>query len=352
MFYVLTFFIIIFLVSVLGGSKLFVNHKNWQNTYLVVFVGLFLLIGLRSRTVGTDTTTYVYQFLGKQDRGTLMDIFQNEPEPFYTLLLVFCQKITDSYTIFLLVFALPISLAFALFLKDHTEDYFLSVVIFAVLGIMYFSMAGLRQTMALGIVLFAFRFAYKRKFFPFLCLCLLAMGFHNTAIIFLLVYPLMNMKVNWTRWLFVAVALVLGLTRNGLVLRVANFLLQGDRFDHYFDGSVDSSLSLTLFLIQFLFLFVCYLFKGEVLKKDPQAAIFYHMAFMGLIFQAFTPIRGEFFRISMYFSVALCVLVPKAVLAISDKKTQSVAYIVMCICGLAYIFVLPGSWVYTYRLFI
>ena len=189
MIYFILFFILLFLVEVYGGSSLVVCKRRFPKIHLLVFLGLFFLIGFRNQSVGTDTIIYIYEFFGETKEWD--SIFVENPEPLYTLLLLFCQKLFDNYTAFLCVFALPVSLAFACYLKRYSEDYLISTLLFIVLGIMGFCMAGLRQSVALAISLIAYHYARKRKIFPFLICCLVAYGFHNSSIVLIFIYPLL-----------------------------------------------------------------------------------------------------------------------------------------------------------------
>ena len=59
MIYFILFFVIILMLEKNGGSSFVVCKKRYKNVYLWIFVGLFLLIGLRNQSVGTDTATYI-----------------------------------------------------------------------------------------------------------------------------------------------------------------------------------------------------------------------------------------------------------------------------------------------------
>ena len=303
------------------------------------------MIGFRDQSIGTDTITYVSEFFG--DAQDWYSIFSDNPEPLYSALLLFCQKIFDNYTGFLCMFALPISFVFACYLKRYSEDYLISVLLFIVLGIMGFCMAGLRQSVAIAISLIAYRYARERKIIPFLTCCLIAYGFHNSSIVLLFIYPLLAIKkINFNLWLAFIIAFVLGFTRNPIIMTVAGFFTQG-RYDIY--GTLyTSSLNYTMLIIQGVLLFFCFLFRHEVISTNKDNATLYVMAFAGMICQAWTPVLGEFFRISLYFSSSLCVLVPKTIAAQKGQQIKYAMYWGVVLLCFGYIFLSNGSIVWSY----
>ncbi|WP_253643641.1 EpsG family protein [Vibrio splendidus] len=61
----------------------------------------------------------------------------------------------------------------------------------------YFNISGMRQGIALSICLFSTFFAYRRNIFYFLLWVFFASLFHKSALIFILVYPLLKIKLSY-----------------------------------------------------------------------------------------------------------------------------------------------------------
>lgn len=327
-------------VNMAGGSKLVKQYCYIKKSYLIIFLGLIMIVGFRSMYVGTDTISYVSEFQGTNNRiiTNLENLMTEYSEPLYVLLLEFCKSITDNYTIFLTIFGLPITLGFSLYIKRYSDDYLLSTLLFVLLGILGFCMAGMRQSVSLGILLFAYRFAREKKLIPFLLCCLIAFGFHNSSLVFLIIYPLSYVKkINLKWWIVVLIALGMGITQNGIVMRIASMFFTQDRYNIY-GTSYASSLNYTMLIIQIGLLAMCYIYKDVVLREDENNALLYLMAFIGTVFQCFTSILGEFFRLSLFFSVSLCVLVPKTIYLIDDERIRGILYFAISGISLSYIF--------------
>lgn len=346
MVYFFVFFLSVFFVNIFGGSRIWKNVKQIKSIYILFFLLLLILIGLRHYSVGPDTYSYVGEFETIDTQGNIKEIILKSPEPLYTSMVWLCRNWTDNYTVFLLLFAVPIAGGFTFLVKRYSDDYLLSMLLFSVLGILGFSMAGIRQATALGITMFGYYFAKEKKWIKFLFSILLAYGFHNSAIICLIIYILVtkiNFKALYPYWIAAGISMILGLTRSPLVMKVAKIMMIGERFQGYADGRT-SNLNLTMFFIQALLLLMCcILIKFKLVYVNRERRILLANSFVGLCLQAFTPIVGEFFRASMYFSVYQCLLIPNVISGIVDKELKKVIYISILSATLLYIFTIQGT---------
>ena len=99
-------------------------------------------------------------------------------------------------------------------------------------------------------------------------------------------------------WLIVGVFVILGVTKDPLVMEIANiFTMKQYEMD-------EVGLNYTLFFIQLVFILFCYIFNIRNNSKEQKVFdSLMVLSFAGLCFQALTPVKGEFFRVSSYFSV-------------------------------------------------
>ena len=340
MLYVASFLGITYLIS--RGSFPGSLESAARKKERIMMLLLLFLMGLRHETVFGDAVTYaaVYEYstIRVGDIGLLL---QTEREPLFILLEYFCQRISRNYTFFFFVTSLPIALGYARLLKNYSPDSFMSVLLFFGLGCMYFAMAGLRQAIAMGITMLAFPYAKERKLIPFLMLCLIAYGFHNSSIVFTPIYFVVNWKPNWKMWLAVGVAMMLGLSKNPIVLSLAN-LFTTKEYEMDIEG-----LNYTMLFIQLFFLMFCYVFGYLTERHDHEPETktnhtLLMMGFIGAVFQAFTPIKGEFFRVSLYFSTYLTFAVPRTIQGMDSISNRKLARMGMIAMLMMYVLLISG----------
>ncbi|MBS5190334.1 MAG: EpsG family protein [Lachnospiraceae bacterium] len=130
-------------------------------------------------------------------------------------------------------------------------------------------------------------------------------------------------------------------------MHIASMFFTQERYNMY-GTTYTSNLNYTMLLIQVGLLVFCYLYKELVLKEDEKNSLLYIMAFIGTVFQCFTPILGEFFRLSFYFSISLCILVPKTLYLLNNNRNRNLIYFVINGVCLYYIFLATSSIAHVY----
>lgn len=349
---------IFFTVLILGMFA--TNRGKDSRKYLfLMMIFLLIIIGFRDISVGTDTLSYTEDF----QRFSYMSFTEvwsfafTTKEPLYVLVSWIPSLLSNNYTLFLLTWALfPVCSLYNVFkieLHDST-DYMIAILVFFLLGLFAFYVAGIRQTAALSLVFYAgsrylgtpIKLSVKSiikdtAVYKFAVFMALAYMIHNSSILFLLTVPFLFVKVRW--WY---ILLVFGLFFVGKYVKIDQIVLLSkfffeDRFATY--GTVyESSQSLSAFIMQLILFVVCFSVKDKLIKKDTQNNFFFNMLFLGLVFQSLSEMMAEMARISFYFSMFAMVLVPRAFREYpkNNKKLIYPGFVIVC---LYYLFFLTGS---------
>jgi hypothetical protein len=194
-------------------SKLKVTH-----IFFVLIALLFpsILAGCRDLTVGTDTLLYMVPYF--QDArycGTYSFFLERHPqlEPLYGLLVYVIASCTDNVAWFLffqqfIVILLVYISAYKL--RKNVPIWFPMAIYFLVF--FHLGMNIIRQMLALSFCLISFVYLLKRNCLKSFILYLPALGFHSTAFIYLLVYPiyyLAKKRAVSVLWFYVGIGLVI-----------------------------------------------------------------------------------------------------------------------------------------------
>ncbi len=283
--------------------------------FLVMLILVLLVMsGLRNVNVGSDTIRYyeTFEMLSGTDFETANEYISERREPlFYILSWSFAKVIPNVQAWFALV-SLIYLVGCALVCYWESPDYAFSMLYIYCMGMFFFSMTGLRQTLAMGFIMMSYFFLVKRQLIPFVLLVLLARCFHRTSIIFLIIYPIASIKADWWRLLLSLAAFLMVLAFKD---RIGSWMI-----NHLPDSVMDSNISAYAgenagatasgFLIQMIMLVFCMRYRKQVVADVPHREALYNLASIGLLFQAAAISIAEFFRISMYFSWSFMVLIP------------------------------------------
>lgn len=306
--------IFILLLTIVFFLENIVKRNERWNTFRVYVYSLIMVFisGFRSVDFATDTRQYLffYELLPRYSYKNIIDgaftVF--EKDPVFYLLSKFIQDMGVSHRGWLFIIAIVFFLTIGYFISRNSEDIFISFLSFASLGFFYFSMTGLRQTVALSFIIISSLYLDKRKVVPFTAFVLIGSLFHSTALVFLIAYPLYTKKLNLRHLISLVILIAIINLNPSLFKRLIEPML-GSRFDNYFINTSMNNLS--GFFIQLSIFSFAWLRRKKFTNKYFSSLL--TLTFIGLFLQGLSPIIAEFFRISMYFSIFNIVLIPATV---------------------------------------
>lgn len=194
------------------------SHLEWgasRGMLFAVFLFFALFIGLGDMIGGYDRYIYSSYF---DDLANSISV--NQPwksfglgsEYGYSLFNWLIAHFSQNRYIFILIATLTMYACYYRAFVEYLDDYPIATLLF--MGLLYyFTMTYIRQTLAVGFAWQACRYAYERKSVPFFLWILVAFSFHNSAIIFAVMYfiPLRKLSPNAIVWIMI-VMLIIGMT--------------------------------------------------------------------------------------------------------------------------------------------
>ena len=193
------------------------NYKNYNSVWVVIAF-LTIFIGLRF-WIGADYGIYfrAYHDLGeKLDASNILNMAIDGKKQVHMewLYLFFANAIYEAgFSFYIFTFLLAIA-AITIKYKAFTEHAIYPA--FAMLLFMYPTLlvsdgGQMRQGMAMGILLFSFKYIKERKLLLFLFIVYLAASFHTSAAVFIITYWIVLIPMNSTR-ILIAVLISMALS--------------------------------------------------------------------------------------------------------------------------------------------
>lgn len=207
--------------------------------FLYTFSGIVLVSMLSLREgVGTDyRDVYVVGY-----EQYLLNGFSRF-EPGYTAIMFLCRAIgADYHAVFLIAAVLTVGSVYLSVYRSSAEPVW-SLYVFVFGGLFFFSTNGIRQAIAIGILLNAVVYLRKGDLKKYVIVVLLASLFHVFSLVFLVVYPLRNWKVLSVRTVIVV---ALSGMLAGYITRIA--LLVGGRLSPQVERYASSEALTTQYL--------------------------------------------------------------------------------------------------------
>lgn len=346
-----------FILLTFGG--IVARKREESNVYLFVIMTLLLaIIGLRDASVGFDTLSYIedYRNIARLSFSEMLDCAFKSTEPLYVIVSWLPSILSLNYTMYLILWALfPVMSLYKVFkreLKDGT-DYFIAIMVFFLLGLFAFYIAGIRQTAALSVILVGSKFLtdiswrgirslfFDKNIYLFLFTVGIAFMFHNSSIIFILAIPCLLFKVRWWYLLLVVCVFFIGRVIQIDQIVVLSKFLFDDRFANY-GTTYESSQSISALIMQVILFLICFFVKGKLTQQSSQNNFLFNLMFLGIVFQSLSGMMAEMARVSFYFSMYAMILVPRA-LKLYPVNFKMIIYIGFVTFSLFYLFYLSGS---------
>ena len=314
----------------------FIVRKRSEMLILLFFLGFFILLSLRDITVGRDLLTYKSIFESCQIMS-FRDLSKMPWELGYTVYNKLITFISDDYRFFLIITALIILLPIYVLFSQEKEYGYLLVVLFINMPCFLMIFSGLRQAISISLGILAFMLIDKKKYILCGVLILLAITFHTSAFVLVLLYPAFFMKIKTKHLLYIAPVILLIYIFRIPIITFFISLAPSKYIEFYGEVQQTGAFGMMiLFLIFLIFSFVV-MDESDMSNKDY---FMRNILLIATIMQLFVPVNGLVQRISYYFII----FVPVALLRFVRKpkpsmvQVSSVAIIVMSVFFTLYFF--------------
>lgn len=166
---------------------------------------LILIFGFRYK-VGIDTFNYMnsYDLTPSYSEFKQIDWSTNLREPGYMIVCMICRIFTKEFYLLQLIMATITNAGIFIFIYRNCKNPFIALLLYYLMACGYFTTDILRESAAVGIFLFNFRNIQLRNWSRYYLICLVAISFHYSAIITLIIPFLTRLHSNWIYWVIFA----------------------------------------------------------------------------------------------------------------------------------------------------
>lgn len=297
-----------------GSSRIRNSENNFEKIFVFgIFFLLFFVQAIQETTGQNDV--FVYKERYESYIGWSYELFFKEwnsmKDPVYNLIGFIFLRIGASFEFFKICINAFYIFSIYRLVSKYSAKPGLSIITFVVIGSYGFSFTGLRQTLALAVLMYSYKYLIEKSFIKFSLLVLLATTFHSSAIIFIIAYFAYHMKKSFFSLGVLSVfGLIAVINSKALVSLYLNLFDAVDAYGAYLEK--EEGLTITGFLIYFSILIftLFFVYNNKWNARDPKLT---HLLLISVVFRILSVVWfAEFFRISMYFSVFDVLLIADA----------------------------------------
>ncbi|WP_194191066.1 EpsG family protein [Clostridium chrysemydis] len=345
--------VLVIISSILSEKALKSEHKN-KKVYSFIFmsVGLLSLIlvsGFRYK-VGTDYSNYseIYTAFGPDKVNWF------ESEFGFDFLMKSLYKISENPQIFFFLSSIIINTVIVIFLRKYSKDFSLSMYFYITTFVYYGTMNGLRQYLASVILISGFKHLLNRNFKKYFLFIIIASLFHQSALIFILIYFTANKKIESFTNIIIFGTFSLAFIFYQQFVDVLFNLIGTSQYSNYESIMHDTSnganiLRIAVWVIPIVIILLYK--KRAMLVFGERLNVILNLCILGALFMCLAYRHVFFARFCMYFDVYYLLLLPK-ICSMFDEKNNKFFRIVMVSGYFLYstMLLLSGeSWIYPYK---
>ena len=323
-------FTILILVLIAYSFLEVYENKKYKSIWIVIVV-MIIMIGFR-KYIGADYPIYLkaYHYIGENiSFSTIINGSRSEfldMERLYVLVGKIIHGAGLHFYIFTLVVAIiSITLKYITFERNVVYP---SLSLLLYIFPSYFTTDGghMRQAIATGIVFFSFHYIKERKLLSFLFMIYLAMGFHNSAFLFVVTYWLVLVPLNSIRiLLLVLMSMALSPLEIYKYISLLDWLIPSEVH------SGKSSVKLTdLICVMYTYFLVTY--NKEACERIPYYEYMRNIGVLGICL--YFVFRGSAIfssRLIVYYFVYMVMVIPNIIAAVQkDALKKSLHFFMVC----------------------
>lgn len=307
------------MIGMLSLSTINMKDKVKKNKAITIVsaIAIVLIQGLRHYTVGVDIATYLYG-LRLSER---MNFWAGEKlynwELGYSIYSKIFAKLNVTDTQYLFIVAITIILPIAYVLIKNSRMPALSILMYICLGFFLFTFSGVRQSIALAITFYSFRFIKDRKLLMFL-LCLgLATLFHKSAMVFGVAYFLYPLKFKMKHLLFTFYFLIFVLIFKEQIFNCLYWLYKGDKAIIVIENTGAYNMFLFMILI-----YISTFFLWHIDSDNLTLNAYRNYLFIAIVIQSFASMSNTIMRIGYYYFIFVILLIPEIIMKYKDYRVR------------------------------
>ncbi|RXW93677.1 hypothetical protein CYQ60_03955 [Enterococcus faecium] len=335
-------FIILLCMFSLSATLFQFNMYVKKNISKLILVFSILIPSLLAtfRMVGTDTPVY-YSIFNSLNGKSLSDIFFTEGfKEAGNSLFIYIGNLVDSFNVYLFLYSFFTLLFIGLALKSLIREDLMGISFFLYLCIFYpASLNIMRQSLAVAIVFFSYKFILSKSFFRFFLWVIIAMQFHVSSIVVLPIYWLINKekKVNWSVFLTVFMIIIVSIMNFQQIFYWISLIFNNERYIYYADYT-ESTNNRLFFLNLIIFVFLIIIYKITE-KKDNNDNYYFVLLLVGLTLGVIGFVSPFVKRISTFFDIAQILLIPKTTILLGSKNNKYFILFLVYLFGIIYFIV-------------
>lgn len=312
---------------------------------ILTFSFLIVLAGLRSGMA--DTHTYIQSFQGLPN--DILEMYETvstytKSKGFYFFAGLIKCFISEDYHVWLFILATINGLCVAVTLKEYSTDFATSALLFILTCSFTWMFNGLKQFFAVTVIFAATGLLIKKKFIPYMLLILFMSTFHNTVLIFIPVYFIVQGEAWNKRTIIFIVFTIMAIIFADQFTDLFNDVMENTTYSESIKelSKTDNGANIFRILVSSVPTIMAFIYRKRIKEiSTPIIDLCINMSIMGTGIYIISKILSSGImigRLPIYFTMYNLILLPWLIKNIFDKNERRLIYYAMIVCYFAYFY--------------
>lgn len=306
--------------------------------FIIAFLPIFLVSAVRFE-VGQDyIDTYIYTF-----NKVLMGATNIRIDFGFLCLNRIIVFLGGSYQWVFIISSFIINIFICKSIFNKSNNKLLSMFIYICGTLFFFSLNGIRQTMALALFYYSLRYIETNNTKRYLLINVVGALFHASALLFLPLYFILSKRISTKIKLFIIMFIIIIMPIS--ISLIQNFLLTTKYSMYITNGAYNPLEAINVSTVVNILLFTAYEYTFHTKKtNEKEFNIYDNIHFIGVIVSLFITQISLALRVFMYFRYIEFLSVPYIISKIGFKK-RNYQIVVIIICILYFVYFLHGVYI-------
>lgn len=312
---------------------------------ILTFSFLIVLAGLRSGMA--DTPAYIQTFnslpTNIQEVYKVVSTYEKSNGFYFFAGLIKCF-ISDDYHVWLFIIATINGLCVAFTLKKYSSNFAVSALLFILTCYFTWMFNGLKQFFATTVMFAATGLILRKKTIPYIILVLFMSTFHNSALIFIPVYFIVQGEAwNKRTILFILVTIIAMVFANQFI-GLFNDVVENTSYNDTIQllSDTDDGTNIIRILVESIPTIIAFIYRKRIKEiSTPIIDLCINMSIMGTGIYIISKILSSgvmIGRLPIYFTMYNLILLPWLIQNLFDKNVKRLIYYFMILCYFAFFY--------------
>lgn len=347
----LIIWVIIFgIISNMVAKPVCVGEDRYEyrtNLFIAILTFSFLIVLAGLRSGMADTYVYIANF--EDLPNNISEVYKvvsgyEKSRGFYFFAGLIKCFISDDYHVWLFIIATINGLCVAIALKEYSSDFATSALLFILTCYFTWMFNGLKQFFAATVMFAGTGLILKKKFIPYMLLVLFMSTFHNSVLVFIPVYFIVQGEAWNKRTILFIIFTMMAIVFADQFIGIFNDVVENTTYNDTIQllSETDDGTNIFRILVESVPTIIAFIYRKKIKEiSTPIIDLCINMSIMGTGIYVISKILSSgvmIGRLPIYFTMYNLILLPWLIKNLFDKNEKRLIYYVMIVCYFAFFY--------------